>query len=114
MLAYQKEQEQKRLKAEREAREKEEETRKKLEAGQITEKAAEKQLAKVEEKLEKAPEVIKSSETFHTRKNKKFRIVNVDLIPRAFLIADEVAIRKAMMAGTEIAGVEYYEESTLI
>jgi hypothetical protein len=44
---------------------------------------------------------------------RKVRITNAAAIPRQFLVPDEVAIRKAALAGEIIAGVEVYEEQTL-
>lgn len=64
--------------------------------------------------IDAVPIVITKSENFHTRIVKKFRIVNVDLVPREFLIVDETAIRKLMMAGVTVSGVEYYEEKILV
>lgn len=114
MLAYQKEQDEKRKKAENEANERILAAQKEADAGKITEKAAEKVMAKEEKKLEKVPEVIKKSETFHTRKVPSMRIVDENLIPREYLMVDEVKLRKAVLAGTIVAGAEYYEKETLV
>lgn len=64
--------------------------------------------------LEIAPEVIKKSEDFHTRTNKVFKVVDKSKLPIKFLIADEVAIRKAMYAGIQLEGVEYSEEKVIV
>lgn len=114
MLAYQREQDENRRKAEREAQVKLDKAAADLEAGKITEKAAEKIEQKVAVNLEKAPEVIKKSESFHTRTVKKFRIVNFDVIPRVYLSVNETVIRQQMLAGVAIEGVEYYEEKILV
>lgn len=114
MLTYQRVVDEVRRKAEIEAQRKLEEAQKALDEGKITEKQVEKIEAKVEAKLEKAPEVITKSEDFHTRTIKKFKIVDENLIPREYLDISETKIRKAMMAGVVVAGVEYYEEKTLV
>jgi phosphoribosylaminoimidazole carboxylase (NCAIR synthetase) len=41
---------------------------------------------------------------------KKFEVLDKTIMPFEFLVPDEVAIRKAMLAGHEIKGVRYYEE----
>lgn len=41
---------------------------------------------------------------------KKFQVTDVSLIPKEFILPNEVEIRKAMIAGIEIAGVRYFEE----
>jgi len=48
------------------------------------------------------------------RKIKKWRVPegSFSMVPREFLMLDEVKIRKAMFAGEEITGVEYYDEQT--
>ena len=114
MLAYNREQEAKRKIAEKEANDKILEAQKKAEEGKITEKQADKIAAKEEKKLDAAPVAIKKTDTFHTRKVKKFRIVNRAAIPADYLVVDEVAVRKAMMNGIAVEGVEYYEEDTLV
>jgi len=60
------------------------------------------------------PEVIKKSEDFHTRKVRKFRIIDESKIPKEYFVVDEVKIRKAMMADIQIEGVEYYEEKIIV
>lgn len=114
MLAYQSEQDRKRREAEEKAAKELEEQQAKLEAGKITEKQFEKTVAKVETKLEKAPEAITKSSSFHTRTVKKFRITNIDRIPRVFMVPNEVAIREEMRADRAIEGVEYYEEKVMV
>jgi phenylalanyl-tRNA synthetase alpha subunit len=44
---------------------------------------------------------------------KKVVIENPELLPREYLIPDEVKIRKAALAGMEIAGVKVVEEKTI-
>lgn len=114
MQEYQRQVDIKRKKAEAEAQAKIDQAKKELEAGNISEKQAEKVIAKTEVKLEKAPEVIKSSNTFHTRKVPKMRIVDATKIPKEYLIIDEVKLRKAVLSGVIVPGAEYYEEETMI
>ncbi len=40
----------------------------------------------------------------------KFEVMDVTLLPTDYILANEVAIRKAMLAGIEVAGVRYYTE----
>lgn len=114
MVGYQNEIENKRRDAELKAQKELEATNKKLEDGEITEKQAEKSVAKVEAKLEKAPEAITKSASFHTRTIKKYRILNEMEIPREYLLVDTAKIQKAMQAGVPIPGVEYYEDKTVV
>lgn len=60
------------------------------------------------------PEVIKKSVDFHTRTTKDFKIVDKTKLPFEYLIADEVAIRKAMHAGVQLQGVEYFDKKTIV
>lgn len=114
MLDYQAVVESEKQKAEAEALKKLQEAQKKLEEGKITEKQVEKIEQRIETTLEKVAEPIKSSQDFHTREIQKFRIVNELDIPREYLVPDEVKIRKAMMAGVLVKGVEYYKERLLV
>ncbi len=41
---------------------------------------------------------------------KKFEVVDLVKLPMAYHLADEVGIRKCMVAGVELPGVRYYEE----
>ncbi len=114
MLTYQRDVEEQQRKAEAEALKKLQEAQRKLEEGKITEAQVQKIEEKIEQKLEELPQIIKKSADFHTREIQKFRIINESELPREYLVPDEVKIRKAMMAGIEIKGVEYYKEKTLI
>lgn len=68
-------------------------------------------------KLENVGEVQKSVKSdfgsIATRKVKRFRIVDIDKIPRTFLMVDETAIRRAMMSNIPVEGIEYYEEEII-
>jgi hypothetical protein len=114
MQAYQSLVEAKRRKAEAEAQDKIDEANKKLLAGKITEKELDKVVAKTEAKLEKSPEVIKRSETFHTRKVPKMRIVDLNKIPKLYWKVDEIKLRQAVLSGVVVPGAEYYEEEIMI
>lgn len=46
------------------------------------------------------------------RTDKKFEVMDITLVPYEFVLPNEVAIRKAMIEGVEVAGVRYYEVQT--
>ena len=114
MIKYQNDVEEKRRKAELKAQEELLKAQKDLDKGKIDEVQATKIETRVEKKLEAVPEAIKKSEDFHTREVQKFRIVNEAKIPKDYWMLDEVKIRKAMMAGIAIAGVEYYKDKIIV
>lgn len=53
-------------------------------------------------------------EAIKTRKVKKLRIVDVNLIPRDYLLPDEVKIKTALIQGVEVSGCEIYEEEIAV
>jgi hypothetical protein len=57
----------------------------------------------------KAP-VRTESGTTTTIMVKKFRVIDLDQVPRDFLLLNEQKVRAAMSAGVNVAGIEYYEE----
>jgi len=114
MLAYQSIVDANRRAAEKKAQDDLEKANAQLAEGTITEAQAVKVFNKVETKLEKAPEVITKSESFHTRTVKKARITDPNLIPKEYWVIDEVAVRKAVLAGIVVPGAEIYEEKTLV
>lgn len=114
ILNYQKLQEEKRRKIEREAQEKIEQARRDAEKGKISEKKLEQIETKIETKLESAPTVTRKTETFHTRTIKKVRVINEKLVPREYLILDMPKINQAVKSGIVVPGCELYEENTLI
>lgn len=65
-------------------------------------------------KMTAVPQVVQKSEDFHTRTVKKFRVVDIAIVPREFMVVDEVAVRKQMMAGIPVCGIEYYSENILV
>jgi len=106
--------EKKRLAEEKKAQDKIDEENRKLEAGEITEEQAEKKIEKVETKLEKVEEVTTKNSDFHTRVIKKVRITNESLLPRIYLVPNEVKIRKDVLNGVEVPGAEMYDEKTIV
>ena len=44
---------------------------------------------------------------------KKYRVIDIEQIPRAFLQVNDTAIKEAMKENEPVAGVEYYEEQSL-
>lgn len=68
-------------------------------------------------KLEAIPEVQTKVEgkkgEIQVKKIKKFEVMDKTKLPFEYLLPDEVAIRKAMFEGTELAGVRYWEEETI-
>lgn len=93
-----------------EAKRKEAEISKKLEAGTMSEKTAEKKLDKIE-KVENVVSTEKGAIQFRTQK--VVEIVNPSLVPDQYWIIDEVKVRADAKAGIEIAGVVVREEKIL-
>lgn len=48
------------------------------------------------------------------RTTQQFEITNLTLVPREYLLLNEVMVRAAMKAGTPIKGIRYYTEETVI
>lgn len=67
--------------------------------------------------LEAVPEVQKHVATdkgsITISKIKKFKVVDLALLPVAYLLPNEPEIRRAMHAGTELPGVEYWVEDSV-
>ncbi len=59
-----------------------------------------------------APETVVNTDvgTLKFRTVRKFRIKNLSLVPREYLIPNEVLIRSEMAKNKDIPGVEYFEE----
>ena len=53
-------------------------------------------------------------EAIKTRKIKKLRIINEQLIPREYLTPNEVAIKEALLNGIKVDGCEIFEEEIAI
>ncbi len=82
-----------------------------LESGKIKKlETAEKKIGAIE-RVEKTTEG--KAGAVQVRKLKKVRITDANLLPREYLIPDEVAIRRDVLGGKNIPGVEIYEEETL-
>lgn len=45
---------------------------------------------------------------------RKFRVMDITMLPHEYLLANEVMIRKAMLEGIQIQGVDYYTEEVPI
>ena len=114
MLDYQRKVARERVKIEQEAQKKLEEAQTKLEAGNLTERQMERVEAKVEQKLEAAPEVISKSDAFHTRTVKKVEIFGMPERVDRYWVLDEVLVRKDALAGVVIEGVRVVEEKILV
>lgn len=123
MAYYNRDVEIKRQKAEREAQEKIDKAAAELEAGRISEKQAERVIEKAEAKVDKVPDVITKSDSFHTRKTKKVRVTppiqigasNLRyLVDHGYIVWDEVKARRDALAGVNVPETEIYEEESFI
>lgn len=98
-------------KVDEEARAKEAKIAADLESGKI------KKIETAEKKMESIERVESTTRgkvgEVQIRKIKKVRITNEILIPREYLVPDQVAIRRDALAGKEIPGVEVYEEESI-
>lgn len=66
---------------------------------------------KMEEVSEVTTHISTEKGSMTIKKVKKFRVVDLSLLPLRFHLANEVAIRQRMNAGqSDLPGVEYYEE----
>jgi hypothetical protein len=70
--------------------------------------------ATFEEVTKSIGKVVEKLETIPTRKIKRLKIVDETLIPRKFLIPNEVAIKEALLAGEKVSGCELVEEEIII
>ncbi len=86
-----------------EQKKREAEAEKKIQSGATFAEAV-KTIERVAEKIETIP----------TRKIKRLKITDENLIPRKFLIIDEVAIKRALFAGEKVPGCELVEEEIVI
>lgn len=82
----------------------------KVEAGKMSIQTASKKMEALPE-IKTTVEGDKGKVTF--RKHKNFKVVDLSKLPIEYHIADEVAIRKAMYSGIELAGVNYFEETKI-
>lgn len=81
-----------------------------LEAGKIKQTTAERKLAAVAA----VPTAVKvETGGVSYRKVRKVHIIDAALLPREYLVPDEVAIRRAALAGIAIPGVEVKEEDEI-
>ncbi len=75
---------------------------------------AETAIAKMDEVDTPEAAVSTDSGTVQFRTVKNYRIVDANKIPREYLLPDPTSIKVAMKQGTEIPGVEYFEEQVPI
>lgn len=70
-----------------------------------------------EKKMEALPEaqrhVVSEKGSITITKIKKFKVTELSLLPIAYHLANEPEIRRAMHAGTELPGVEYWQEDSI-
>ena len=123
MSQYTEEIEAKRRKAEKETQDKIDLAKKELEKNKISERQADTIIAKAEAKLEKAPEAITKSESFHTRIDRKVEFLDasklslkqqVFLIDNGYLVWNEVKGRRDALSGSLVVGVKVYEQKSFI
>lgn len=86
-----------------EQRKREEEAQEKIKAGASFDEAT-KLVSKTEKKIDAIP----------TRKIKRLKIIDETLIPRQFLVPNEVAIKEALSSGIKVAGCELVEEEIVV
>ena len=97
-------------KSDEEARAKEEKIASRVEAGTLKLETAEKKM----EAIERVDNTTQGSfGDVQIRTNKKVRIINESLLPREYLVPDNVAIRRDALGGKQIPGVEVYEEESV-
>ncbi len=88
------------IKIEKETEEKKRELAQKISEGKIEGEKALQKLEKIEEK----------TQLVSTRKIQEIVIVDANLIPREYLLPDMVAIRRALLSGMPVSGVELREK----
>lgn len=60
-----------------------------------------------------APKTVKTSEAnMHMRKNIRFEIVDMDLIPKAYLLVNDSAVKAAIKDGYDVPGIKHWIEMT--
>ncbi|HEY5918588.1 MAG TPA: hypothetical protein VIU13_14325 [Chryseolinea sp.] len=97
-------------KVDAEAKAKEDAIAKKVEDGKMSIDTAEKKM----DKIERVDQTTKGKVgEVQVRKVKKIRITDEALLPRQYLVPDQVAIRRDALSGIVIQGVEVYEEETI-
>ncbi len=79
--------------------------------GNLSVETAAKKIAEID-----APAAVVATASGSTkfRTDKKFEVTDISKLPKEYILADEVAIRRAMLAGTELPGVRYFEIQTPI
>lgn len=64
-------------------------------------------------KMTEMGEVKKSGDTFTTYKHQYFEIIDINKIPREYMLPDETKIRKAMLSGISIEGIQFHVEEKI-
>lgn len=83
----------------------------KLASGKIKVETALKRMDKVEE-VENKVKTENGSVSFRTEKD--FQVEDISLLPKEYLLPNEVSIRSAMKKGTELPGVKYFEKQVIV
>lgn len=71
-------------------------------------------IRKIEELPQTATKVSAQSGKISFREDKKFEVIDITMLPKEYILANEIAIRTAMKAGIELPGVRYYTEQVPI
>lgn len=95
-----------------EQRKREEEANKKIEEEQAKGKSLDE--INIDKIAKPLTNITQKVEAIKTRKIKKLRIINEQLIPREYLIPNEVAIKEALLNGIKVDGCEIFEEEIAI
>lgn len=95
-----------------EQRKREDEARKKIEEEQAKGKSLDE--INVDKIAKPLTNITQKVEAIKTRKIKKLKIVNEQIIPRDFLIPNEVKIKEALLNGIKVDGCEIIEEEIAI
>lgn len=75
--------------------------------GKLSVDSAVKRMEAIEKPEDK---VVAESGVVRFKEVQKFEVMDMALLPKEYHLADEVAIRKAMLAGIKVEGVRYYTE----
>jgi len=95
-----------------EQRKREEDANKKIEEEQAKGKSLDE--INIDKIAKPLTNITQKVEAIKTRKIKKLRIINEQLIPREYLTPNEVAIKEALLNGIKVDGCEIFEEEIAI
>jgi len=86
-----------------------------LERDRLEQEARFQREAEERERARRADEkALEASRPKNTRQVPKYRVKDLDQVPRAYLVLNESMVKQAQAAGIEIPGVEYYFETTIV